>query len=77
MIWRAISGQQVSSRAETDSALESAPEYVLEYVLGLLRFRFRIRLFSPKELVPAIEPAPVLESAPRVESALKFVPYLL
>ena len=34
--------------AETDSALESAPEYVLEYVMGLQRFRFRNRLFPPR-----------------------------
>ena len=33
------------SRAETDSGLESAPEYDLEHVLGLEWFRFRIRLF--------------------------------
>ena len=36
------------SRAETDSVLELAPEYVLEYCLGLQRFRFRILLFSPR-----------------------------
>ena len=32
----------VMNRAETDSAMESAPEYVL----GILRFRFQIRLFA-------------------------------